>query len=87
MDPYEPQERRLWPFVVAAAATAAIALATAGAAVSNDGSSASERQPSGPDTVPVQQRQPDSDSHGRDRKDCPFKDGSRAGQDTLYDQS
>ncbi len=40
MDTPKPQ-RRLWPFVVTAVATAAIAFATAGAAASDDGTPSS----------------------------------------------
>ena len=84
MDAHHPQ-RRLWPFVVAAAAAGAIAFATAGAAASDDGSSSSGGQQR-PDTVTVQQRQQDRDTV-RDHRDCPFEDGGRQGQPTLFEQS
>jgi hypothetical protein len=55
MDTPKPQ-RRLWPFVVTAVATAAIAFATAGAAASDD-----EQWPRGP---LLEESRPGGDSPG-----------------------
>ena len=52
MDTHTPAQRRLWPFVVTAVATAAIAFATAGAAVSDDGSASSGKD-AGPEAQPA----------------------------------